>query len=418
MKKFLALLLSALMLLPLGGCAGRSGKTITVMGKKSDLDKSYMREIFSLYKKETGTKIKLITYSDEEYEERAAEAFAAGDVPDIFQHFHNADLGRFDIENNFMYLNDQPWIDELTDSARAYCENADGNILGLPFWENSVSGCYYNKTILESLGLRPAATQAEFDTLCAALVSAGYTPICWASDGCSWMTQFALDPIFADNPDNLERINRNAISYADLPEVKAMAEWIYNANEKGWLGPDALNTKRSDISKRLSSGNAVMTFIWDTWFYTDFKAGKYSVDDFGLMPVFMNTADGGTYEGGNLNMLMVNKNGENVEDALDFLSFCATPENYNAAFDGISTVSVFKGQTTNIQSRMVVDARASVGAHERVSVAASRIIGYSGDSVLLDLNDMLRKKTDPAGFVAAIDEKRKLEAKNEGAEGF
>ena len=84
MKKFLALLLSALMLLPLGGCAGRAGKTITVMGKKSDLDKSYMREIFSLYKKETGTKIKLITYSDEEYEERAAEAFAAGDVPDIF----------------------------------------------------------------------------------------------------------------------------------------------------------------------------------------------------------------------------------------------------------------------------------------------------------------------------------------------
>lgn len=48
------------------------------------------------------------------------------------------------------------WIDQLTDSAKACCFDNSGNILGLPFWESSVSGCYYNKTLLNELGLRPS----------------------------------------------------------------------------------------------------------------------------------------------------------------------------------------------------------------------------------------------------------------------
>lgn len=394
-------------------------RTLSVMGRKSDMGKSYMTSLFEHYETTTGNRLDLIAIEDAQFETEAAKRFESGNAPDVFLHFHNADLGRFDVEENFCYLNGESWADDLTDSARAYCEDQDGNLLGLPFWENSVSGCYYNKTILDSLGMKPAATQAEFDVLCQVLAETGYIPVCWPADGCTWMFQFGLDPIFADDPELLEKLNRNEITYSEIPGVEAMARWIGGAAANGWFGDDYLQTGWPDISPALGSGSAVMTFIWDTWFYTDFAQGnRYGVDDFAVMPVFMNTADGGTYEGGNLNMMMVNKNGDQVEAAKEFLAFCADPENYNMAFDGISTVSCFKGQTTNIQSKMVTDAKESIAAKERVSTAASRIIGYSADDVAAAFDSLLRGRTDAAGCVKQMDEYRIEEAKKQGAEGF
>ncbi len=425
-KKCLSALAIITAVVMLASCSGftrtsnNSGNvTLTLMGKTTDLNKSYMTRIFDLYQKSTGNKLDIISIEDDDYEMVAAEKFESGDTPDIFLHFHNADLNRFNIEDNFYYLNDESWVSDLTDGALAYCLDSSGNLLGLPFWESSVSGCYYNKTILDSLGLKPAATQTEFDVLCQALSDTGRTPICWPADGCSWMAQFGLDPIFADDPELLEKINKNEIAYSDIPDVRNMVEWISGAAEKGWFGSNYLNEGYSDISGILGSGNAVMTFIWDTWFYTDFDAGnKYSIDDFALMPVFLNTTEGGTYEGGNLNMMMVNKNSGNLDAALDFLSFCADDDNYNAAFDGISTVSCFKGQKSNIQSEMVTDAADSVAENERVSTAASRIIGYSAEDVLTALDSMFRGKTDVDGCVRLMDDYRIAEARMQGADGF
>ncbi len=410
MKKLIIFMISMAICLSLMGCKGSGDATVTIMGKKSDLEKSYMKSIFEHYEQSTGKKIKLISIDDADFEVEAAKAFKEGKGSDILMHFNNADLQRFDVENDFVYLNDCGWVDDLTDGAKAYCTDPDGNLLGLPYWENSVSGCYYNKTILDKLGLRPAATQAEFDVLCQVLKDTGYTPICWGGDGCAWMPQFGLDPVFADDPELLEKLNNNEIGYADIPAVSDMVSWLKNAADSGWFGEDYLSTGWSDIGRAMASGEAVMTFIWDTWFYTDLADGEYGIDDFALMPVFMGTAENGTYEGGNLNMMMVNKNGKNVDGALDFLDFCARPENYNVAFDGISTVSCFVGQTTNIQSKMVTDAQESIRKYERVSTAASRIVGYSGDDTVSALRKLFKGEIDVKGCVAEMDGMRREEA--------
>ncbi len=421
-RSILAPIFAALVFL--SSCAGpgasdADGDALSIMGKKSDLAKSYMTAIFERYEAATGNHLEIIACEDAEFEAAAAGRFADGDAPDVLMHFHNADLSNFDVPGNFYYLDDESWVSDLTDSARAYCQDGEGHLLGLPFWENSVSGCYYNKTLLSELGLNPAATQAEFDMLCQALAETGYTPICWPADHCTWMFQFAMDPIFADDPELLAKLNRNELAYADIPAMADMTQWIADAADKGWFGDDYLQTGWDDIGSVMASGEAVMTFIWDTWFYTDFEQGnKYAVDDFALMPVFMNTADSGTYEGGNLNMMMVNKNSDALDTALDFLAFCATADNYNAAFDGISTVSCFRGQTTNIQSRMVTDAQTSIQANERVSTAASRIVGYSAEEVADAFDALFRGRTDAAGCVRLMDEYRVADAGRQGAEGF
>lgn len=392
--------------------------SLTIMGKRTDLAKSYMTRIIEKYESETGEKVNIIAIEDADYEIKALEMAESGKLPDIFLHFNNSDLSRFDVEGNFCCLNDEEWYGELTDSAAAYCLNKEGDLLGLPFWESSVSGCYYNKTILDSLGLKPATSQAEFDVLCEVLKELDYTPICWPADGCSWMIQFGLDPIFSDEPEMLEKINRNQITYSEIPEVTDMMRWIKSAADKGWFGSDYLSCDWDGISPALASGDAVMTFIWDTWFYTDFKPGDYTIDDFALMPVFLNTAEGGTYESGNLNMMMVNKNSDKLDKALGFLSFCAEPENYNYAFDGISTVSCFRNETTNIQSHMVTNAESSIAEYERVSTAATRVIGYSAENVAADLNRLFRNDITVKECVELMDEKRIELAKAQGTEGF
>ncbi len=425
MKKILSILMIFIAAFSFVSCDNKNDEVeydenaVTIMGKKSDLAKSYMTSIFEYYKASTGKNLNIISIEDSDYEIEAERRFSEGNVPDIFMHFHNSDLNRFDVEKNFCYLNEESWVGDLTDSARSYCTDAYGNLLGLPYWESSVSGCYYNKTLFDSFGLKLATTQAEFDVLCRTLKEIGCTPICWPADGCSWMIQFGLDPVFADDPSTLESINNNEINYSDIPQVKSMIKWISDAEDKGWFGDKYLQTGMEDISSVMGSGEAAMVFIWDTWFYTDLKKGnKYSMDDFALMPVFMNTAEGGTYEGGNLNMMMVNKNSEKKEDALDFLEFCATEENYNMAFDGISTVSCFKGQTTNIQSQMVIDAEASIAKYERVSTAATRVIGYSADEAASALNKLFKNEIDVSECIDMMDEYRIKEARAQGIEGF
>ena len=425
MKMRLSALLLAL-LLTLTACAGGSGSrqddgriTLSVMGKKSDMEKTYMQRIFQLYERSGGCRLNVIGVEDTAFDDTVREAFSGGEAPDILFHFNDSGLNALGAAEQFLCLDGEEWVSDLTDAARAYCQDSEGRLLGLPFWENSISGCYYNKTILDSLGLRPASTQAEFDALCQALKSIGYTPLCWSLDRCEWTYQFALDPIFADDPALLARLNAGEINYADIPAVWDMVNWLEGAAEKGWFGEDYAGRDWDGLGRAMASGECVMIHIWDTWFDTDLATdGTYTKEDFALMPVFMNTEPSGTYEGGNLNMMMVNRKGWHVDEALEFLRFCARSENYNQAFDGISTVSSFRGQTTNIQSDMVTAAMGSISLHQRSSTASPRIAGYVQQDVAAAVKKLLRGEVDAAGCVALMDEYRIAAAGELGAEGF
>lgn len=420
-RKLMAVLTVCAILSTLVSCTPKdSADTLKIMGNENDVSAGYMQSIFKQYEEATGKKLEIIPIKNDNFAVYAVEEFEKGNVPDVFMSFNDTGLSSsFDVENTFYYLNDESWVGDLTDSAFEACVDKDGNLLGLPFWENSLSGCYYNKTILDSLGLKPAVTQTEFDALCQALLNIGYTPICWPGK-CGWMYQFGLDTIFADNPELLEKLNKNEINYADIPEVRKMVQWIYDAYKKGWFGSSYSECGWNDIGSELGSGKAVMTFIWDSWFYSQFddSTSKYTKDDFALMPVFMNTANRGMYEGGNLSMLMVNKNSEKRDEALDFLSFCAAPENYNIAFDGVSTQNVFKGQTTNIQSAMVTDNAASVNTYRRASTAVNKIIGYKQNDMIEIFKSLFNGSTDVDGCVDLMDIYRKTTAKNLGTAGF
>lgn len=403
----IALVCAVALIAGLGACSQQkqSAQTdnLSIVIKDDDM-RDYIDIAINMFEEETGNQVDLIIYESEEFDDKVKEAFAQGEGPDILLHYNNSLLEAIGLDH-FLVLNDQAWVDDLMDGSRAYCNDHDGNLLGLPFWESSVSGCYYNKTILEGMGLRMATTQSEFDTLCETLKSVGYTPLYWGNK-CGWFYQLGLDPIFADNPDLLKQLNDDEISYADIPEVRSMVQWIYDANEKGWLYGTTNESDLADASEPLADGEVVMVDIWDTWFEESFEPEKYSTSDFAIMPVFMGTADKGTYEGGNLNMMLVNKDGVHRDQAIEFLEFCASPSTYNKAFDGVPTGKVFKGENTNLTSDMIASAESSIASLQRVSSAEPKILGYSQEDLITCFSMLFKGEIDVDGCIAMMDEMR------------
>lgn len=366
------------------------GATLTLYCNADDMAKPYMQKIISMWEEESGNKIDQQGLDTDNAETIALTKFTTGDIPDLYVHFGNSNLKNFNPEENFVDWTDAEWVSDIQDSVLPQALYND-KIIGLPFWEASNSGCFYNKKIFEEFEISQPTTQEEFDKACDTLLENGIQPIYLAAAD-SWpiLYQFALDPVIEEHPEYLEQLNAGELTYAEIPEFTSMCEWFLSAAEKGYFGKNYASDTWDYCSEVLGTGEAAMMFCWDTWFDTDYDSESYDYvgEDFGIMPVFMGTCDEGTYEGGNVNLMMANKNGDHVEEAKDFINFMSEPDNYNEAFDGISTAAVFKGQTTNVNSRQYEENKESVDKLIRASSAQPKIVGYNqgeGGKALLQL---------------------------------
>ncbi|NDO67797.1 carbohydrate ABC transporter substrate-binding protein [Schaedlerella arabinosiphila] len=366
------------------------GVTLTLYCNADDMAKPYMQKIISLWEEESGNKIDQQGLDTDNAETIALTKFTTGDIPDLYVHFGNSNLKNFNPEENFVDWTDAEWVSDIQDSVLPQATYND-KIIGLPFWEASNSGCFYNKKIFDELGISQPKTQEEFDKVCAKLLENDIQPIYLAAAD-SWpiLYQFALDPVLEEHPEYIEQLNAGELTYAEIPEFTSMCEWFLSAAEKVYFGKNFASDTWDYCSEVLGTGEAAMLFCWDTWFDTDYdsESYEYAGEDFGIMPVFMGTCEEGTYEGGNVNLMMANKNGDHVEEAKDFINFMSVPENYNQAFDGISTAAVFKGQTTNVNSTQYEENKDSVDQLIRASSAQPKIVGYNqgeGGKALLQL---------------------------------
>ena len=311
------------------------GATLTLYCNADDMAKPYMQKIISMWEEESGNKIDQQGLDTDNAETIALTKFTTGDIPDLYVHFGNSNLKNFNPEENFVDWTDAEWVSDIQDSVLPQALYND-KIIGLPFWEASNSGCFYNKKIFEELEISQPTTQEEFDKACDTLLENGIQPIYLAAAD-SWpiLYQFALDPVIEEHPEYLEQLNAGELTYAEIPEFTSMCEWFLSAAEKGYFGKNYASDTWDYCSEVLGTGEAAMMFCWDTWFDTDYDSESYDYvgEDFGIMPVF-------------------------------------------------------KGQTTNVNSRQYEENKESVDKLIRASSAQPKIVGYNqgeGGKALLQL---------------------------------
>lgn len=418
MNRKLACIAIALMML-LGSIASAEGVTLKLYGDAGNLERPYMQRMFQLYEEKTGNKLDLQGIESENFETVCLMKFQTGDLPDLFLHQGGYALDAYNPEKNFYDFSDAAWVSDIQPSVLPSTQRK-GKVYGLPYWEASYSGLLYNKTLLKDLGLSVPKTQAEFNTLCDQLLEKGVTPIFLAAKE-SWplLYQYGMDPIFED-ADLLAKLNSNQTTYAEIPQMRSMLEWYQMAAQKGYFGETFATDTWDYIMDVLGEGEAAMVFCWDTWLFSDYdnESHKYKVEDFGLMPAFMNTTDNGTFEGPNVNLTIVNKNSANLDAALGFVEFMATPENYNYGFEGFQTAPVFKGQTTNVATPQYTEAADWIKEVGHASIANPNIVGFS----LVDggkcIQELMIGNIDVDQCLKQMDEERIKSAIAQQAPGF
>lgn len=400
------------------GPVNKKPVTITLMGNQGDASRPYMQAAIAHYEETTGNKVDVQGVPGDSAEQVMLTKFATGDIPDVLMHFGGHSLTPYNVEENFHDFSDAPWVEDVL----PYVKDQTifkGKVYGLPHWEASVSGILYNKEIFEELGIEVPKTQTEFMEVCEEIKQAGITPIYHAfKDVWPFLYQLSMDPLVSDQ-EVLDKLNSNEIKYADIPEMRQMVEWHKEITDKGYIG-DKFTTNTWDYApEALGSGEYAMMIGWDTWLYTDLdKTYPGEGDKFGIMPVFMDTIEVGTFEGPNVSLLLANKNSENSEAAIEFVNFLGSPENYNVAFDGINTNPVFKGQTTNISTPQYAEAEEWIDEVGHPSIAWANIIGFTQNEGAKCLQDvMLGSKTVDEGL-AAMDEDRMKIAKSQQIPGF
>lgn len=352
-----------------------SEEVIVIWGDETDLSRSYMIRAFERYQLFTGNKLDIKKFSAEEMEQNLARVFESDsqEKPDILLSYGGRNLDRLHPDDNLYDFTDAVWVDDLTGTAINQTIY-NGKVVGLPYWEASISGTLYNKDIFNKFGLEIPTTQSEFMKVCETLKENGVIPLYLPYEkGTMLLYQFPMDSIVQESS-TLSALNEGTLSYSQIPSMGKILEWYKDMSEKGYLGDNYVNNGWDGMSEALSSEKYAMMLCWDTWLYSDFKG---DATKFGLMPAFMGVPDGGSFEGPNLSLLLVNKNSKRVDAALDLITFMADPYNYNEAFKGLYTAPIFKNQVESISTPQYTEAERLIEKHFYDSTAWLRISGFS-----------------------------------------
>lgn len=365
MKKTIALLLSALMLLSLAACAAPAPAAVTAPAAeatqeaaqapeapaKKDITLTFMASqdwvqdaelaLAEKFTQETGIKVDYQIVPSDQYPNLLQTKLNTGECTDIFC----SQAGRFDIVTtlnvgkNAVDLSAEAWVSTMEATAAAEV-TADGKVYGQPMQDTSaVWAIAYNKKIFNDLGLSIPKNWVEFVAVCEAILATGVTPVYEpVSDGWHHVLWFAEMGAAYEKaePGLVDALNSNTKKLAESAIMKTAVEQIKEMADKGYWGENYMADVYADQPAKMASGAYAMTVANQglPQQVEELNAGL-TADDIGFFVIPL--ADN--------QMLNVNPVGptrfiysgsENIEAAMQYLAFLAQPENLQYMVDNVA----------------------------------------------------------------------------------
>ncbi len=274
--------------------AGDSSASIAFREKLSEIDAA-----------DNGIKIEQEMISDEtSYYNKLRTKFAVGEFPDIFLDFGGARCYDY-VESGVLvdlapYLQaDQKWANDFVSGVIDDWKYPDypGAVYGVPtaFY---VVGIFYNKAIFADLNLEIPKTMNEFTKVCDTLLAADITPMPLGEKDIYRAGHFLNNLVMkAYGSEAVVALGNRTLAYDD-PKMIHLYQMIYDFNQKGYFGQNAVNKDNNMARSDFHSGKSAMQFD-GTW-YLGIAAKAANADDIGFFPFpAVDPQYYGSWQGGN-----------------------------------------------------------------------------------------------------------------------
>ncbi len=292
MKKILAILLTACLLLFLAACGGETTQetqgpatggvkeNVTDSGatngepREAELNimmsfpqymeqwETYAKQFEEKMLAEENIKVKvnLEMPSSDQYESVLQARLSGDDAPDLYT-LHCNNLGIYNDADYLYDLSGEPLADVIYENVKSTV-SIDGKLLAVPI-ESQAWGVLYNKAIFKECGLQAPETLSDLAAVCEALKGKGYTPFMLAFQE-QWVPQLMTgltlgDIVSGKLPDWLDRMYKDEGSYEEVREIFDVIDLIMaNGTER------AMEEGSEAGAADFAMGKAAM-FVQGTW---------------------------------------------------------------------------------------------------------------------------------------------------------
>ncbi|MDL2293339.1 extracellular solute-binding protein [Ruminococcaceae bacterium OttesenSCG-928-D13] len=395
-----------------------TGGTITVAASQNwvkDID----REIAEMFTAETGIAVDFQLSPDDQYQTIVKSKLNTGEGTDIFMSNSGAKLRDFNPAGTMADLSAEPWVGSMKQWA-IDGSSYDGTLYG--FNQCSVdgtNGVLYQPEMFEQYDLEVPTNYEEFKNVCKVLNDNGVLPIYeFVKD--LWHAHYWMEGVApaaqARDPEVLDKLNRNEIGFADVPEFVTALAQIKELADLGYLGENHLSNTYDKSYEAIATGEAAMIIIHSSYPNELMQnLPEVDPDKFSMFPNPLADNTGITLTAGGTTRC-INAGSDNVEAAKQYFEFMARPEIAQLIYDA---------RTDYMEASVEGVNGTPTKANEAIAAVAVRNMGpeayvyfYDGGKISELMQEMFVGSLSPEEVLQEFDTHRRSLAKDAEMPGF
>ena len=267
-----------------------TGSTITLMASLDWVTDAEM-QLGTNFEAATGIQVVYDLYPDDVYLDTLFAKLDSDNPPDIFMTQSGLAIkNTYQLDKYSVDLSDEPWM-AVYDTFSATETSIDGRNYGMSYFDNTTDYyMIYNKELLSNAGITEVPTTYDtFVTMCQNVADTGVIPIYEPmADGWHQTMLFAETGQFLDKsePGTIEKLNNNAITFAELESMELALEQIQNLALRGYMGEDFATDIYDNAVGYLANGEYAMCMLRpgmiDSILASEMNKG-FDKEDFGIM---------------------------------------------------------------------------------------------------------------------------------------
>ncbi|HHW48324.1 MAG TPA: carbohydrate ABC transporter substrate-binding protein [Clostridiaceae bacterium] len=374
MKRFLALLMTVIMLTAMFTACSKSSETKDEgaskeetqapaastqeeEAKKEPITLSFatyqqwnnngLRAMLESYEKATGNKIDFQLYPDDQFKNLIKTKLATGDAPDLFADNALTDLVSADKCEPL----EGPWIQKIrsADLVEQITRKSDNKIICAPYGASTAVGVIYNKNVMKEAGVElPLTTYDALMNACEKIKAIGVTPVYFAGKD-SWTMTFWMyyswGHVFDRDPSIAEKILKHEIGFADVPGIIEMQMRYLNFRDKGYINDNWKSATYMMALEAVGKGEAAM-FASGEWHLGEVKESfPELLPNMGMMPATLDDEIIDVYVAPSQSGMYVYNGSKHVQEAKEFINFVMSDEILKKYYDEMPAMCPLKIDT-------------------------------------------------------------------------